>query len=80
MKKYMAIEHRISAIPAVHTIGALSVETQPLKHALRNEASTWKAQYASKLHKQCAEDLKVKLPLAMMQLDLLCGKVLESEA
>jgi dynein heavy chain len=58
LKKYMAIETEVAAIPALHNIGALSLTTQPLKASLKSEASSWKAQFAQNLHKQCAEDLR----------------------
>lgn len=58
LKKYMAIETEINGIASVHNIGALSLETMPLKTALKNEAASWKAQFALNLHKQCSEDLK----------------------
>jgi dynein heavy chain len=55
----MAVEQHIGAVPAAHNIGALTLETQPLKAALRAEAASWKAQFARNLHKQSAEDLRV---------------------
>ena len=58
LKKYMAIEVEISGIPSMHNIGALSLETVPLKSSLKAEAASWKAQFAQNLHKQCSEDLK----------------------
>ena len=58
LKKYMAIEQEIGLIPAVHNIGSLSLETQPLKYSLKSEATSWKAQFAKNLHRQGAEDLK----------------------
>ena len=61
LKKYNAVEQRIGDVPAVRNIGALSLETQPLKAALRAEAASWKAQFARNLHKQSAEDLRVRL-------------------
>lgn len=54
----MAIETEVSAIPAVHNIGSLSLETTPLKNSLKSEAASWKAQFAQNLHRQAAEDLK----------------------
>ncbi len=56
--RYMAVETEINAITAVHNIGALSLETSPLKTALKSEAASWKAQFALNLHKQGSEDLK----------------------
>jgi hypothetical protein len=38
--------------------GSLSLETVPLKAALKSEAASWKAQFAHKLHSQSAEDLR----------------------
>mmetsp|Transcript_5388 Transcript_5388/g.12712 ORF Transcript_5388/g.12712 Transcript_5388/m.12712 type:complete len:4322 (-) Transcript_5388:507-13472(-) len=58
LKKYMAIETEVSNIASVHNIGALSLETVPLKTSLKAEAASWKAQFAHNLHKQCSEDLK----------------------
>lgn len=58
LKKYMAIETEVSGIPAVHNIGALSLETMPLKSSLKSEAVSWKTQFAQNLHKQCSDDLR----------------------
>lgn len=38
--------------------GSLSLETGPLKASLKQEAASWKAQFAQNLHQQSAEDLK----------------------
>ena len=38
--------------------GSLSLETVPLKNALKSEAASWKARFAQNLHGQSAEDLK----------------------
>lgn len=54
----MAIEQEISQVAAMHSIGSLALETQPLKYSLKSEAASWKAQYAKNLHKQGSEDLK----------------------
>jgi hypothetical protein len=54
----MAIETDVNCIASVHNIGALSLETMPLKTSLKAEAASWKAQFAHNLHKQCSEDLK----------------------
>lgn len=58
LQKYMAIETEVTGIPGVHNIGSLSLETQPLKHSLKAEAASWKAQFAKNLHKQGSEELK----------------------
>ena len=52
LKKYVAIESRIQKIAPVHNIGALSLETAPLKYSLKSEASSWKSQYSQNLHEQ----------------------------
>lgn len=58
LKKYMAIETEVAAIASINNIGALSLETLPLKNSLKSEAMTWKTQFAVNLHRQCSEDLK----------------------
>ena len=40
--RYVDMEKSIGQISPVHNIGSLSLETGPLKHALRYEASLWK--------------------------------------
>ena len=45
-------------IAPVHNIGAISLETQPMKYSLKAEAASWKAQFAKNLHRQGFEDLK----------------------
>lgn len=42
----------------VMAVGSLSLETVPLKNALKSEAASWKARFAQNLHAQSAEDLK----------------------
>eukprot|EP00762_Andalucia_godoyi_P000483 ANDGO_03248.mRNA.1 Dynein gamma chain len=58
LKKYMAIEQQIVAINPSHTIGSLTLQTQPLKNAFKSEAAAWKAQYAKNLHAQAKQDLE----------------------
>eukprot|EP00230_Micromonas_polaris_P000498 CAMPEP_0119208236 /NCGR_PEP_ID=MMETSP1327-20130426/486_1 /TAXON_ID=38833 /ORGANISM="Micromonas pusilla, Strain RCC2306" /LENGTH=4554 /DNA_ID=CAMNT_0007204705 /DNA_START=159 /DNA_END=13823 /DNA_ORIENTATION=- len=58
LRKYMAIEEDITQIAPVHNIGAMSLETAPLKNSLKSEASTWKTQFAKNLHKQGKERLR----------------------
>nr|Q39575.1 RecName: Full=Dynein gamma chain, flagellar outer arm [Chlamydomonas reinhardtii]7KZM_C Chain C, Dynein gamma chain, flagellar outer arm [Chlamydomonas reinhardtii]7KZN_C Chain C, Dynein gamma chain, flagellar outer arm [Chlamydomonas reinhardtii]7KZO_C Chain C, Dynein gamma chain, flagellar outer arm [Chlamydomonas reinhardtii]8GLV_AD Chain AD, Dynein gamma chain, flagellar outer arm [Chlamydomonas reinhardtii]8GLV_AX Chain AX, Dynein gamma chain, flagellar outer arm [Chlamydomonas reinhar len=59
LKKYMAIETEVTMINGVNNIGALSLETHPLKNSLKAEAVSWKTQFAQNLHKQCSDDLKL---------------------
>ena len=53
----VSIEAEIERVPARHAIGALALETAPLKIALRREAAAWKALYAQNLHAQAKRDL-----------------------
>jgi dynein heavy chain len=57
LKKYDMIEQEIMRIPEAHNIGALSLDTTPLKTALSLEARTWKKQYAQNLHQQAKSEL-----------------------
>ena len=43
LKKYVDIEVEIQKIPPVHNIGALSLETAPLKYSLKSEAAAWRS-------------------------------------
>ena len=58
LKKYMAVEEEIAKIAPVHNIGAMSLETQPMKNSLKSEAATWKKQFAKNLHTQGLERLR----------------------
>jgi dynein heavy chain, axonemal len=53
----MSIEKAVHKFAPVHVIGPLSLETAPLKLALRQEAATWKAQFAKNLHLHGKEKL-----------------------
>lgn len=50
----------IAAISPVHNLGALSLDSQPLKHSLRAEATNWKVHFSKNIHKQAAADLQVQ--------------------
>ena len=58
LKKYMDIEQRVLRLAPVHNIGALCLDTQPLKLALRAEAAAWKTQFATNLHAHGKEQLE----------------------
>lgn len=58
LKKYVTIELHIQRIAPVHNIGALSLETAPLKYSLKSEASSWKSQYSENLHNQAKTELE----------------------
>jgi dynein heavy chain len=58
LKKYVTYEAEIAHIPARHSIGALSLETAPMKMALKDECQAWKSQYAENLHLQAKEELE----------------------
>ena len=57
LKYYMSVETEIMHITPVHNIGALSLETQPLKYSLKASAANWKTRYATNLHVQAKEQL-----------------------
>jgi dynein heavy chain len=57
LKYYMSVEQEIMHITPVHNIGALSLETQPLKYSLKAAAANWKTRYATNLHVQAKEKL-----------------------
>ena len=56
--KYVSVESEIQKIAPVHNIGALSLETAPLKSSLKSEAASWKAQYSQNLHEQAKQELE----------------------
>jgi len=58
LRKYMAAEQDVVAIAAKYNAGSLALDAQPLKHSLRSEAASWKAQFARNLHKQGVQNLK----------------------
>ena len=57
IKKYVQVENEITRIPEQHAIGALSLDTAPLKMSLKREAETWKKQYSANLHMQAKKEL-----------------------
>ena len=60
LKHYMAVEQAAAAISSHEELGGLSLDAQPLKHSLRAEAASWKAQFARNLHRQGASDLRAR--------------------
>ncbi len=60
LKKYMAVEQAVAAMPSVQALGPLTLETLPLRSSLRAEAASWKAQFARNLHRQGADELKAR--------------------
>jgi dynein heavy chain len=57
LKKYVSLDAEITRIPPKHTIGAMSLETAPMKIALKSEAAEWKMQYSTNLHQQAKVEL-----------------------
>ena len=57
LQKFMAVEKEIEAIPPMHNIGALSLNTANLKLQLRNESRQWKVQYSNKVHQQARDSM-----------------------
>ena len=58
LQYYMGNEDDISHIAPVHNIGALSLETAPLKESLKLTATNWKTKYAQNLHGQAKSELE----------------------
>eukprot|EP00965_Chrysotila_dentata_P208102 6184516-Pleurochrysis_carterae.AAC.1 len=58
LRKYVEVEMDVQKIAPVHNIGALSLETTPLKHSLKAEAAAWKSQYTQNLHVQAKAELE----------------------
>lgn len=52
-------EQDIAQIAPVHNLGALSLDSQPLRHSLRAEAANWKVHFSRNIHKKAAADLAV---------------------
>ena len=51
----------IGLIAPVHTLGALSLDSQPLKFSLRAEAANWKVHFSKTIHKRAAAGLMVRV-------------------
>ena len=51
------VETEIDRIPERHVIGALSLDTAPLKMSLKREAAAWKNQYSQNLHDEAKKEL-----------------------
>lgn len=49
----MDIESEIDAIPTIHNIGPLSLNTSNLKLQLGSESRQWKIQYSNKVPRNC---------------------------
>lgn len=49
LAKFMDIESEIDAIPTIHNIGPLSLNTSNLKLQLGTESRQWKIQYSNKV-------------------------------
>ncbi len=45
----------------MHHLGALCLDSQPLKHSLRAEAANWKVAFSKTIHGSAAQDLQVGL-------------------
>jgi len=58
LKKYDDYEQQIAAVSPVHNIGCLSIETSPLKTALRTLAADWKRKFSQNLHENAQKKLE----------------------
>jgi hypothetical protein len=50
----------IGLIPPALGLGALSLDAEPLKLALKHEAGSWKERFARTIHQSAAQGLKVR--------------------
>ena len=57
LAKFAGIDDQITAVHLVHNIGALALNTSPIKSQLRALNNTWKVQYSDNLHKTAASEL-----------------------
>ena len=59
LRKFMVVEQAVVAIPQLHKLRSLWIETTDLKTSLGAQAAAWKAQFAKLLHKKGKYDLQV---------------------
>ena len=57
LSKFAKVDDQITGVHLVHNIGALALNTSPIKGQLRQMNSQWKTQYSDNLHKTAATDL-----------------------
>ncbi|CAM9238946.1 unnamed protein product, partial [Discosporangium mesarthrocarpum] len=57
LAKFLQVETEIEAIPSMHNISALSLNTTNLKLQLSSECRQWKVQYSNKVHRQARESM-----------------------
>jgi len=59
LRKFMVVEQAVVAIPELHKLRSLWIETTGLKTSLGAQAAAWKTQFAKILHKKGNYDLQV---------------------
>lgn len=57
LQKFAQVDEQITAVHLIHNIGALSLNTAPIKTQLRTLNSQWKVQYSDNLHKTATNQL-----------------------
>ncbi|KAF0705126.1 hypothetical protein As57867_007104, partial [Aphanomyces stellatus] len=58
LKSFVIIDEDITALPAVHNIGALSLNTRNIKLQLKHENAQWKLKYSDNLHNQARKKME----------------------
>ncbi|KAH9103464.1 hypothetical protein AeMF1_002875 [Aphanomyces euteiches] len=58
LKSFVIIDEDITAVPAVHNIGALSLNTRNIKLQLKHENAQWKLKYSDNLHNQARKKME----------------------
>jgi hypothetical protein len=53
------VERAVGEAAPLHRVGALLLDTAPLRASLRSEVAAWKAAFAKNLHRKGADDLRV---------------------
>lgn len=57
LQKFAQVDDQVTGVHLVHNIGALALNTAPIKGQLRSSNSQWKVQYSDNLHKTAYSQL-----------------------
>lgn len=57
LMRFDDVDSEIEALPPLHNVGALSLNTQNLKAQLKKECADWKIKFCSNLHKMASSQL-----------------------
>jgi len=59
LMKFDAMDQEIEALPPLHNVGALSLNTHNIKGQLKKECGDWKIKFSDNLHKRASEAMAV---------------------